>query len=75
MAEETKQAEQTQPEEKKSASELAKTVLKMILGVVLIALGVVAVVVWWQDLLNLIKGGIGLFLVLVGLITIAIARD
>ena len=75
MAEETKQAEQAQPEEKKSASELAKTVIKMILGVVLVALGVVAVVVWWEELLMLIRGGIGLFLVLVGLITIAIARD
>ena len=75
MAEEVKQAEQAQPEEKKSASEQVKTALKFVLGVVLIALGVAAVVIWWGELLNLIKGGIGLFLVLAGLITIAIARD
>jgi len=75
MAEEAKQAEQAQPEEKKSASEVAKTVMKVMLGIVLVGLGVSAVFAWWQDLLEVIRGCIGLFLILAGIITIAIARD
>jgi hypothetical protein len=30
---------------------------------------------WWRDLWIMIKGGIGPFLILAGIITIAIAKD
>ncbi|RKY26505.1 MAG: hypothetical protein DRP61_05820 [Candidatus Omnitrophota bacterium] len=76
MAEEVKQTEQTQqPEEKKSAGETVKMVLKIALGVVLVGLGIWAIIAWWRDLLLVIKGCIGLFLILAGAITIAIAKD
>ncbi len=76
MAEEVKQNEQTQqPEEKKSAGEVAKMILKVIIGLVLVGLGIWAIIAWWKDLLLVIRGCIGLFLILAGAITIAIARD
>ena len=51
------------------------TLIKVILGLALIALGVVAVIGWWASLVEVIKGCIGLFLVLAGLITLAIAKE
>ncbi|MBN2119644.1 MAG: hypothetical protein JW734_01135 [Candidatus Omnitrophica bacterium] len=74
MAEEVKQ-EQASQEESKSGGQAVKTAVKVILGVVLIALGILAVIAWWAELLGVIKGCIGLFLILVGAITVAIARD
>lgn len=52
----------------------SKTVLKVIVGVVFIVLGVSAVILWWPSLISLIKGCVGLFLIMVGAITIAIAK-
>lgn len=77
MAEEVKQNEQqTQAqEEKKSAAEVVKVFIKLIIGLVLVGLGIWAVIVWWKDLLLVIRGCIGLFLILAGAITIAIAKD
>ena len=74
MAEETKQ-KQCQPQEKQCGCGLAKTGLKVIVGLAFIAAGVWAVLTWWTELLGVAKGGIGLLLILVGAITIAIARD
>jgi len=50
-------------------------VVKVLLGLVFLALGVLALINWWQDLLTLIRGCLGLFLVLAGLITLAIAKE
>lgn len=77
MGEEAKQNSQPQAEkkDKKPASEVVKTVLKFILGIVFVAVGIFLAVHWWTHLRDLIKGCAGLFLVLVGLITIAIAKD
>jgi len=62
-------------EEQKKGGAAVKTALKIILGLIFIALGIWAVVVWWRDLLVVIKGCIGLFAVLAGAITIAIAKE
>ncbi len=62
-------------EEKKKGKAVAKTALKVILGLIFIALGIWAVVAWWQELLDVIKGCIGLFAILAGAITIAIAKE
>ena len=77
MVEEAKQNDQPQVEkkDKKPASEVAKTILKFILGIAFVVIGILLAVHWWIYLWNLIKGCAGLFLVLVGLITIAIAKD
>ncbi len=52
----------------------AKTAIKVIIGVVLVVLGLAAVIYWWPELRDLIKGCLGLFLIMVGAIVIAIAK-
>lgn len=50
-------------------------ILKVLIGVALIALGAWTIYLWWGDLLTLVRGGIGLFLVLCGLIAFALVAD
>jgi hypothetical protein len=45
------------------------------LGIAFIVLGVMAVAGWWASLVEVFKGCIGLFLILAGLITLAIAKE
>lgn len=69
-------AEETKPEEKKTdVKKIFSTFLKVILGLVFLALGVAAIIAWWRDLLLVGKGCIGLFLILAGVITLAIAKE
>lgn len=70
MAEEVKQ-EEKKPEGKK----LFSTLLKVILGLAFLGLGVAAIIAWCKDLLTVIRGCIGLFAILVGIITLAIAKE
>jgi fatty acid desaturase len=70
MAEEVKQEEN-----KQDAKKIFSTILKVLLGLVFLVLGLGAVIRWWQVLLLVIKGCIGLFLILVGVITLAIAKE
>lgn len=49
--------------------------LKILLGVVLIVLGGYLIYLWQFYVFTLIKGGLGLFLILVGLITLAVAGE
>ncbi|MCM8795299.1 MAG: hypothetical protein NC928_01195 [Candidatus Omnitrophica bacterium] len=73
MAEELKPEEKQ--EEKKDIKQILSTVFKVILGLVFLGLGVWAIIAWWRDLLLVVKGCIGLFLLLAGVITLAIARE
>jgi len=69
-------AEEAKQEGKKAdAGKIFSTIFKVILGVVFLALGVSAIFRWWGDLLMVIKGCIGLFLILAGIITLAIAKE
>lgn len=69
-------ADEVKQEEKKAeASKVPSTILKVILGLALLALGAWAIIIWWSDLLLLIRGCIGLFLILAGVITLAIAKE
>lgn len=68
MAEEVKQ----ETAEKKN---IFPMVTKVILGLVFLVLGVLAVYGWRADILLLIRGCIGPFLILAGIIALAIARD
>ena len=70
MAEEVKQTE-----EKNNGQKAVVTALKYILGIALIILGGVLVVRWWADLLAVIRGCLGLFLILSGIIAVAIAKE
>jgi hypothetical protein len=49
--------------------------LKVVLGLGFLVLGGVAVLKFWPELFSMIKGGIGLFFILVGVITLAIAKE
>jgi len=51
------------------------TLFKVVLGLVFLFLGGAAIISWWSDLLVLVKGCVGLFLVLAGVITLAIAKE
>lgn len=69
-------AEEVKQEEKKvDIKRILSTIFKVILGLVFLALGVWAIVAWWRDLVLVIKGCIGVFLVLAGIITLAIAKE
>ena len=69
MAEENKEAGKT------DVKKIFWTVFKVILGLVFLALGVLAIMKWWGDLLVVVRGCIGLFLILAGIITLAIAKE
>jgi len=69
-------AEELKQEEKKvEVKKIISTIFKVILGLVLLALGALAIVRWWQLLLIIVRGCIGLFLILAGVITLAIAKE
>jgi fatty acid desaturase len=74
MAEEVKQ-EVKQEEKKTDVKKMMSTLFKVLLGLVFLALGVLAIMRWFHPLLILVKGGIGLFLIMAGLITLAIAKE
>lgn len=74
MAEEIK-PEVKEEEKKVDVKKIASTIFKVILGLVFLALGLLAVITWWKDLLLVIRGCIGLFLILAGVITLAIAKE
>ena len=51
------------------------TVFKVILGLVFLALGALAIYKWLGALIVVVQGCIGLFLLLAGVITLAIAKE
>ena len=51
------------------------TLFKVALGLVFLILGGVAILRFWGDLLLIVRGCIGLFLLLAGVITLAIAKE
>jgi hypothetical protein len=69
-------AEEIKQEEKKvEGKKIMSTIFKVVLGLVFLILGVVAIIRWWGDLLTVVKGCIGMFLILAGIITLAIAKE
>lgn len=57
------------------ANKAFSALFKIILGVAFLVLGGLAVLKWWKALLLIVKGCIGLFLILAGVITLAIAKE
>jgi len=49
--------------------------VKVLIGLILIALGAWSVWLYWPQLMTLVQGGIGLFLILCGLIAFALVAD
>ncbi len=59
----------------KKGSKILATIFKVILGLVFLVLGVMAIIRWWGLIIVLIKGCLGPFLLLAGIITLAIAKE
>ncbi len=57
------------------AKKIMATIFKVILGLVFLVLGVLAIITWWGDLILVVKGCLGPFLILAGIITLAIAKE
>jgi len=69
-------AEELKQEEKKTdVKKIFGTIFKVVLGLVFLVLGVWAVISWFDSLRIVFKGCIGLFLILAGIITLAIAKE
>jgi hypothetical protein len=49
--------------------------VKVLIGVLLVALGGWTIYLWWPELLTLVKGSLGLVLILAGLIAFALVAD
>jgi hypothetical protein len=54
---------------------LLSKALKIILGIIFVALGAYTIYLWWADLLMVVRGCVGLFLILAGLIAFALVAD
>lgn len=57
------------------AKKTLSTLFKVVLGLAFLVLGGLAILKWWTALLLLVQGCIGLFLILAGVITLAIAKE
>jgi len=60
---------------KTDGKKLLSTLIKVVLGLGFLVLGVLAILQWWPQLVEIIKGCIGLFLILAAIITLAIAKE
>ncbi len=58
-----------------NGKKMASTVFKVFLGLIFLVLGAWLVYKGWAHLLGLIKGSVGLFFILAGVITLAIAKE
>jgi hypothetical protein len=67
-------ADETKQEEKKDSKSLA-TLFKIALGLLFLGFGGWAVYKGWAELLTVVKGTVGLFFILAGIITLAIAKE
>jgi fatty acid desaturase len=70
MAEEVKQQEK-----KSDAGKTLATIFKFALGIAFLVFGAWAVHRGWHHFMTVLKGTIGWFCILAGLITLAIAKD
>lgn len=62
-------------EQKKDASQALKIMMKVITGVALLIVGALLIWLWRWEVLTLIKGCLGLVVILAGIIFLAIAKE
>jgi hypothetical protein len=53
----------------------SKTGIKVVIGLILLILGIALMIIWAKPLFDLIRGFLGLFLVMAGAVTIAVAKE
>ncbi|MDD4953847.1 MAG: hypothetical protein PHG40_02950, partial [Candidatus Omnitrophica bacterium] len=58
-----------------ASGKMIPCLFKVLLGLAFLVLGAMALLRWWGELLAIVKGCVGLFLILAGLITLAIAKE
>lgn len=68
-------AEEAKQEKKVEAKKIVPFIFKGLLGLVFLGLGIWAIIGWWSYLWIVIRGCIGLFLILAALIMFAIAKE
>ena len=68
-------ADEAKQEQKTDMKKVFSTIFKVILGLVFLGLGAYFVYRGWGYLLGVIKGTVGLFFILAGVITLAIAKE
>lgn len=68
-------ADEEKKEEKKNVLQTVKTALKVIAGVILLAVGVWLIWLWRWDVWTVIKGFFGPVIILAGVIFLAIAKE
>ena len=61
--------------ESKSAKESVMVVVKIVLGVVFVVIGLWAIIGWWDNVIGLVKGSLGIIILLAGAICFAIAKE
>lgn len=57
------------------SKKLLSMLFKVVLGLVFLVLGGLTIYKFWPELLTIIKGCVGAFLLLAGVITLAIAKE
>ncbi|MFC1805127.1 hypothetical protein ACFLZ3_04810 [Candidatus Omnitrophota bacterium] len=50
-------------------------IIKVIFGLLFLVFGLLAVLRWFPDLLSVVRGSLGPFLIIAGIITLAIAKE
>jgi hypothetical protein len=68
-------ADEVKQEQKTDMKKVGWTILKVILGLVFLAVGAWLIYRGWVYLWYVIKGTVGLFFILAGVITLAIAKE
>ncbi|RJP29552.1 MAG: hypothetical protein C4533_00735 [Candidatus Omnitrophota bacterium] len=58
-----------------SSGKVFSTIIKVFLGFTFLVLGILAVIKWLPALWTIITGCIGLFLILAGIVTLAVAKE
>lgn len=51
---------------------MVSKIIKIVFGLVFIVLGIASIIYWWGDVLSLIRGGLGITLIMAGLVAFAL---
>lgn len=68
-------AEEIKDKKDEQSNKSTAMIIKFVLGLVFLLLGSLAIKTWWYDFIGLVKGFFGLFLLLIGVILLAIAKE
>ncbi|MCP4652003.1 MAG: hypothetical protein GY858_01285 [Candidatus Omnitrophica bacterium] len=49
--------------------------IKTAIGLTFVLLGIIAILTWWSDVMGVLRGSIGVFVVLVGALIITLAGE